>query len=73
MAIVGGVSLNRRLREKMTQMASKKSMALLFAEPQYCTDNAAMVAGLAFHKLSNLMTPEESMMMDADPNLGIGE
>ncbi len=73
MAVVGGVSLNRRLREKMALMAAKKSMELLFAEPQYCTDNAAMVAGLAFHKLSNLMTPEESMMMDADPNLGIGE
>jgi hypothetical protein len=32
-----------------------------------------MVAGLAFHKTANLPPPEETMIMDADPNLGIGQ
>lgn len=73
MAIVGGVSLNRRLREKMQVMADRKGMPLILAGAQYCTDNAAMVAGLAFHKLGSCPSLEEAMRMDADPNLGIGE
>lgn len=73
MAVVGGVSLNKRLREKLALMAGRRNLRLLLAEPQYCTDNAAMIAGVAFHKLAALSPPGEAMALDADPNLGIGE
>jgi N6-L-threonylcarbamoyladenine synthase len=47
MAIVGGVAANSRLRARLA--AEWKSMGLLQApivpEMQYCTDNAAMIAG----------------------------
>ena len=73
MAVVGGVSLNNRLREKMAAMAEKKGLRLVLAEPQYCTDNAAMVAGLAFHKVTAAPSLNTAMTLDVDPNLGIGD
>jgi N6-L-threonylcarbamoyladenine synthase len=72
MALVGGVSLNRRLREKMTVMAARKGLSLRLADPRYCTDNAAMIAGLAFHKVGGAPPLHDAMRLDADPNLGLG-
>lgn len=72
MALVGGVSLNGRLREKLTVMAEKKQLRLILANSRYCTDNAAMVAGLAYHKMGSTLAPDQAMALDVDPNLGIG-
>jgi N6-L-threonylcarbamoyladenine synthase len=72
MAVVGGVSLNSRLREKFAAMAEKKRLRLILAKPRYCTDNAAMVAGLAFHKMAARLPLDQAMALDVDPNLGIG-
>ncbi len=46
-AVGGGVSLNRRLRERLRQVADDAGVRLLLAEPRFCGDNAAMIAGLA--------------------------
>ena len=43
----GGVSLNRRLRARLAELAAELECRLLLASPEYCVDNAAMVAGLA--------------------------
>jgi N6-L-threonylcarbamoyladenine synthase len=72
MAVVGGVSLNSRLREKFSALAEKKRVRLILAKPRFCTDNAAMVAGLAFHKMAARLPLEQAMALDVDPNLGIG-
>jgi len=45
----GGVACNSRLRAKMQQAADKLGVRLLLPPPKYCTDNAAMVAGLGYH------------------------
>lgn len=71
-ALVGGVSLNKRLREKFSSMAARKRVRLVLANPRYCTDNAAMVAGLAFHKMATCLPLDQAMALDVDPNLGIG-
>jgi N6-L-threonylcarbamoyladenine synthase len=73
LAVVGGVSLNRRLRQKLEILATLKRMRLLLAPPQFCTDNAAMVAGLAAHKMAGAPPLHDTMRLDVDPNLGIGE
>lgn len=73
LAVVGGVSLNKRLREKMAAVAEKQRLRLILAAPQYCTDNAAMIAGVAFHTWENRQPLALALDMDADPNLGIGE
>lgn len=44
---VGGVVRNRRLRARLEDTAHRRHLPLRLAMPDYCTDNAAMVAGLA--------------------------
>ena len=46
----GGVSANSFLRQSMTQACEKAGAELFLAPLEYCTDNAAMAAGLAYHK-----------------------
>lgn len=46
LACVGGVASNSRLRDCLQQMANRYGVQLLLIAPEYCTDNAAMVAGL---------------------------
>lgn len=69
-AVVGGVSLNRRLREKMGEMCARRSLPLLLAEPRFCADNAAMIAGLAG---SGFPQPDlgDLMALDVDPSLDL--
>ena len=51
LAVGGGVACNTRLREKMEAGASRQGIRCFFPPPESCTDNAAMIAGLAFHLL----------------------
>jgi N6-L-threonylcarbamoyladenine synthase len=48
----GGVAANTELRTRLQQMCNttKPPKKLLVAPKQYCTDNAVMVASLAYHK-----------------------
>ena len=47
----GGVSANSALRGAAAALAGKTRRALRLPEPRYCVDNAAMIAGLAYHCL----------------------
>ncbi len=49
LAVGGGVACNTRLREKMKARAAKEGVACYFPPAQFCTDNAAMIAGLGYH------------------------
>lgn len=69
-AVVGGVSLNRRLREKLSRLAASMAWELFFPASQYCMDNAAMVAGLAGSGQG--MRGTNAAVLDAEPNLEIG-
>ena len=44
--IGGGVARNKRLRERVHHHAQAKGCEAIFAQPEHCTDNAVMVAGL---------------------------
>ncbi len=48
--ISGGVSRNSLLREKAVSQLEKKDRKIFLPEPQYCTDNAAMIAWLGYEK-----------------------
>lgn len=48
--IGGGVACNSRLRQKLTYAAKRHKIPLFYPSKKLCMDNAAMVAGLAFHK-----------------------
>jgi len=48
--IGGGVAANSRLRQRLKDKSQEISIPLFFPLPRLCTDNAAMVAGLAYKK-----------------------
>lgn len=48
-ALGGGVACNGRLREKLTCRAREEDLQPYFPSPSFCTDNAAMIAGLGYH------------------------
>ncbi len=50
-ALGGGVACNTRLREKLQQAAAREGLRCHFPPPAWCTDNAAMIAGLGYHLL----------------------
>ena len=45
----GGVAANRRLRTRFLEEGERLGIEILLPQMRYCTDNAAMVAGLAYH------------------------
>jgi len=63
--VAGGVACNRRLRKEMTERASAEGVRAIFPSPAYCTDNAAMIAGLGFHLLRAGRT--SGLDLDASP------
>lgn len=66
----GGVSLNKRLREKLAELARSRGVTFLPAEPRYCADNAAMIAGLAGAGMG--VRGPGAMALDISPSLGLG-
>lgn len=71
LAVGGGVSLNRRLRERLGEVASDAGVTLLTAEPRFCGDNAAMIAGLAGMGVG--VIGDAAMRLDVAPALEAGE
>lgn len=69
-AAVGGVSVNTRLRDKLSAFGKKTGRRVVFAEPRYSLDNAAMVAGLA--GAGQGISGNEAWTVDVCPNLKIG-
>lgn len=65
-ACAGGVSLNKSLRKNLNELSIKRGIPLLLSPPSLCTDNAAMIAGVAYEmvKKSYFNTP-----IDVSPSL----
>jgi N6-L-threonylcarbamoyladenine synthase len=49
--LAGGVAANGRLREAMTERLSGEGVEVSWPRPEYCTDNAAMIACAAYHHI----------------------
>jgi N6-L-threonylcarbamoyladenine synthase len=62
----GGVSINSRFREKLAGECQQRGLRLLLAPATLCTDNAAMIAALAFHKQPS------DFSIDVAPSIGLG-
>lgn len=63
--VAGGVACNRRLRDKLTVAAAAQGVEARFPSPAYCTDNAAMIAGLGYHRLHR--GERDPLDLDASP------
>ncbi|MEM7387519.1 MAG: tRNA (adenosine(37)-N6)-threonylcarbamoyltransferase complex transferase subunit TsaD, partial [Verrucomicrobiota bacterium] len=65
--VSGGVSCNRRLREAFGEACQREGIDLLLAAPAYTTDNAAMIAYVAAHRLRHGLT--SPLDENVNPNL----
>ena len=67
--VSGGVSCNGELRARMAFACEQAGLALRFAEPRLCTDNAAMIAFAAMlRRERGEATP---LTMEINPNLAL--
>ncbi|MEY4483605.1 MAG: tRNA ((37)-N6)-threonylcarbamoyltransferase complex transferase subunit TsaD [Verrucomicrobiota bacterium] len=67
--ISGGVSCNRRLRELFTERCLREGLTLKLTQPQYSTDNAAMIGFAAVQRFK--AGHFSSLETDVDPNLSL--
>ncbi len=65
--LCGGVACNHQLRQKIGRESEKLGLNFIVASARYCTDNAAMIAGLGWHELKQARVAD--MQLDASPRL----
>ncbi|MFC2156728.1 tRNA (adenosine(37)-N6)-threonylcarbamoyltransferase complex transferase subunit TsaD [Acidobacteriota bacterium] len=63
--LAGGVARNRALRDQFVELAQDKGLECFIPSPELCTDNAAMVAGLAIEKISQNDVPSNFLDLNA--------
>lgn len=69
--LAGGVAANSCLRQQMQQRAAADSIKVTYPPLILCTDNAAMIAGAAYHKY--LRGDFAPLTLNATPTLPLGE
>lgn len=70
-ALAGGVSANTQLRDTLKEAAEKEGFTFYVPDLEYCTDNAAMIASMAYYNfLDNKFSDD---FLDATPALKIGD
>jgi len=67
--IGGGVTANAELRKQLSEICKEKGMNLFSPSLKLCTDNAAMIAGLAYHQYKKKNFADLSM--DIHPQLKV--
>lgn len=66
-AVCGGVSANRRLREKLSRRLERKGLWARFPDPALCTDNGAMIAAACMGALERGV----ALPVEVDPRLSL--
>ncbi len=68
-ALAGGVAANSELRQRLAIEAEKNDLRLFIPNLEYCTDNGAMVAMVAYQRMLEGRT--SSLELTAEPNLSL--
>ncbi len=63
----GGVAANSALQTALRAWSEKNGVAVFIPPPQYCTDNAAMIAAAAYHQRA--VARVDPLTLSADPSL----
>jgi N6-L-threonylcarbamoyladenine synthase len=67
--LAGGVAANARLRERMEQELRPLAIRLSYPPIEFCTDNAAMIAGAAYFHLC--LGEHHGLDLDVQPGLSL--
>jgi N6-L-threonylcarbamoyladenine synthase len=67
--LAGGVAANSRLRAKMKEKTATAGLEVFCPAPQFCTDNAAMIALTGYHWLKRGRRDDFRLNADADLTL----
>ena len=71
LVVSGGVSANRRLRERMQVLGDELGVDVVIPPPALCTDNAAMIAVAGARRLEQGI--DDGLGLDVDASWPIGE
>ncbi len=71
LVVGGGVALNSLLRKQLCEAAQKQGYHVVFAKPELCSDNAAMIAGIGYELLKEGRVAPLSLAIE--PNLVLGQ
>ena len=52
LVVAGGVGANRHLRAELTALGERRGLQVLYPRPEFCTDNAAMIAYAGYCRLA---------------------
>jgi N6-L-threonylcarbamoyladenine synthase len=67
--LAGGVAVNRALQERMSEASQENGFRLLWPSPEYCTDNAGMIAKTGHFYLSR--GDRSSFSLSPEPSLNL--
>ena len=67
--LTGGVAANTALRKSMRDVAKEIGIKVYFPSPRLCTDNAAMISGVAYHRLRS--GQRDGLGLDASANASL--
>jgi tRNA N6-adenosine threonylcarbamoyltransferase len=67
----GGVLANRRLRDRLTEEAERRGVAVYLPAPALCTDNGAMVGAVGVDRFTREVPPD-GLDSDVDAGLRLG-
>ena len=71
LVIAGGVSANKKLRESLTQMMKNLGGEVFYPQPQFCTDNGAMIAYAGLLRLKQ--GQHSGLVIDVKPRWAMAE
>ena len=71
LVIAGGVSANKKLRESLTQMMKNLGGEVFYPQPQFCTDNGAMIAYAGLLRLKQ--GQHNDLAIDVKPRWAMAE
>jgi N6-L-threonylcarbamoyladenine synthase len=65
LVVAGGVGANRRLRQRFAEMEQRGEAQMYFARPEFCTDNAAMIAYAGWARCAAAQDPAAGILARA--------
>ncbi len=66
LVVAGGVGANKKLRQQLKEKLGKRGIQVFYPAPEFCTDNAAMVAQLGLLRLQRRIQPQD-MQIQVQP------